>query len=84
MIEKSFITSVNKLEVGHHAIINKITASSKLKQRLLSFGFIRGNAIRLVSYSLVKKTFVVNVGEKSQFALRGEEAKHILVRISPK
>lgn len=74
--------SLNMLEVGSVGIIVKITADHELKQRLLSLGFIKGNQIKLISSSFARETFVVDIGSKTQYALRGTEAKYILVTVN--
>lgn len=78
-MNKIFTKTIDRLSIGHSATIEKITASSELKSRLLSLGFIKGNTIRVINSSMAKDTLVVSVEDKSRYALRHEEAKCILV-----
>ena len=58
---------------GCTTIVLKLNASGPLKQRLLSFGIMKGASISLMAYSMTKSTVEIKVG-KMQFALRSSEA----------
>jgi len=60
------------------AKIVKNRASDALKQRLVSFGMIKGAIVTVVAYAPSKSTIDVKVG-KMNIALRKEEAKLIEV-----
>ena len=61
---------------GSHCKVAKLHASGPLKQRLLSFGMMKGVQIELLEYSPTKSTVEVKVG-KMRIALRKEEAELI-------
>lgn len=56
----------------------KLHASGPLKQRLLSFGMMKGVGLELLEYSATKSTVEIKVG-KMRIALRKEEAELIEV-----
>lgn len=58
--------------------IVKLHASGPLKQRLLSFGMMKGAEIEVLEHSATKSTVEVRVG-KMRIALRREEAALIEV-----
>ena len=57
----------------------KLHTQGALKQRLVSFGIIKGATISLLGYSPTKSTVEIKVG-KMNIALRKEEAKAIEVQ----
>jgi len=61
---------------GCEATIKKLHASGPLKQRLVSFGIMKGATITLLEYAPRKSTIEVKVG-KMRLALRKEEADMI-------
>lgn len=63
---------------GGIATVVKIHASGALKQRLISFGIMRGSDIAMLECSPTKSTFEIKVGSVS-IALRKEEAQLIEV-----
>ena len=63
---------------GATFIIKKNNASGPLKQRLLSFGIMKGATITILECSAAKSTYEVKIG-KMQIALRREEAELIEV-----
>ncbi len=70
---------MNKLtqcEKGSSCKVAKIHATGPLKQRLLSFGIMKGVVVELLEYSTTKSTVEVKVG-KMRIALRKEEAELI-------
>lgn len=66
---------------GSNCTIVKLHASGPLKQRLLSFGMMKGVEIELLEYSATKSTIEIKVG-KMRIALRKEEAELIEVEIN--
>lgn len=56
----------------------KINATGALKQRLISFGLLRGATVRMLECAMTKSTFEVKIGNVS-IALRREEAELIEV-----
>ncbi|QOP45109.1 FeoA family protein [Sulfurimonas paralvinellae] len=63
---------------GCRVKVTKISADSTLKQRLISFGVMKGAELKVLEHSPGKKTIEIKVG-KMRIALRAEEAKHIEV-----
>ena len=68
---------------GCETRIVKIHASGPLKQRLVSFGIIKGASVTLLEYAPRKSTVEVKVG-KMRLALRKEEADLIEVEYEAK
>jgi len=66
------------LEKNQSGIVKKIHAKNELKQRLLSFGIIKGAKVTLLAMAPKKSTVEVEVG-KMKLALRKEEAALIEV-----
>lgn len=56
----------------------KLNAPTDLKQRLISFGIMKGTVIEVLEYSPAKSTIEVKVG-KMRIALRSKEAELIEV-----
>jgi ferrous iron transport protein A len=68
---------------GCETTIVKIHASGPLKQRLVSFGMMKGARVTLMEYAPRKSTVEVKVG-KMRLALRKEEADMIEVEYEAK
>ncbi len=66
---------LTECSIGCTAIVSKLNA---LKQRLVSFGIMKGATISLQAYSMTRSTVEIKVG-KMQFALRNSEASLIEV-----
>jgi len=64
------------LEKGNTATIVKIHANKVLKDRLTSFGVMRGEALTVKGCSLAKQTMEIEVGS-TLIAVRADEAKLI-------
>lgn len=73
---------MNLLECKQNDILEvlKLNTQGELRQRLVSFGIIKGATISLLGYSPTKSTVEIKVG-KMNIALRKEEAKAIEVQI---
>ncbi|MDD5211497.1 MAG: FeoA family protein [Sulfuricurvum sp.] len=78
MSEKSTMTLLSACTRGGVATVVKIHASGALKQRLISFGIMRGCEIMMLECSPTKSTFEIKVGNVN-LALRKEEAQLIEV-----
>jgi len=76
------IMKLNELEKGQSATIRKISADQDLKNRLLSFGVLRGSNILVSECAPAKKTIKILVNN-TMLALRLEEAKSIEVELCP-
>lgn len=70
--------TLDMLQKGDLGIIKNIESGSELKQRLSSFGVMRGTTITVKAFSLKKKTIEIEV-HRSHIALRLDEAKKIEV-----
>jgi len=70
---------LTNLQEGQKATITQINADKALKERLLSFGVVRGEEVTLKSFSLGKQTVEIEVGS-TLLALRADEAKKIEVK----
>ena len=66
------------LKKGEKGIIKAINALPELKQRLFSFGIVKGAEVEVVDCSINKSTLEVKVGN-TLLALRYDEAKAIEV-----
>jgi len=65
-------------ERGERVIVRKLHANYDLKQRLISFGVMKGAQIQVLEHAPRKKTIEIKVG-KMRLALRAEEAQMIEV-----
>ncbi len=63
---------------GEKVRVVKINADHQLKQRLISFGVMKGVIVEVLTYAPGKKTIEIKVA-KMRLALRDEEAKYIEV-----
>jgi ferrous iron transport protein A len=72
---------MNLLECKQNDILEvvKLNTEGELRQRLISFGVLRGATISLLGYSPTKSTVEIKVG-KMNIALRKDEAKAIEVK----
>ncbi len=68
---------------GCETTIKKLHATGPLKQRLVSFGIMKGATVILLEYAPRKSTVEVKVG-KMRLALRKEEADMIEVEDAAK
>ncbi len=66
------------LQKGNRATIVKIHADKALKDRLSSFGVMRGEELLIKGCSLAKQTMEIEVGS-TLIALRKDEAEQIEV-----
>jgi len=64
---------------GEKIEILKLDANGELKQRLISFGIMKGAIVQVLEQAPRKKTIEVKVG-KMRVALRAEEAELIEVK----
>jgi ferrous iron transport protein A len=69
---------LSDLKKGQEAIIKTIKATSKLKQRLHSFGVIPGEKLELKECSIARQTMEIEV-DNTLIALRRTEADKIEV-----
>lgn len=77
-MEKSTMTLLSACSKGGTARVVKINAAGPLKQRLISFGLMKGAEVKMLECSPTKSTFEIKVGNVS-LALRKEEAELIEV-----
>lgn len=69
---------LSELHKGDKAEIIKINADKALKDRLTSFGVMRGETLYIKGCSLAKQTMEIEIGS-TLIALRADEAKKIEV-----
>lgn len=69
---------LSQLKKGNRAEIIKINADKALKDRLNSFGIMRGEELVVKGCSLAKQTMEIEVGS-TLIAVRAEEAEKIEV-----
>jgi len=69
---------LNQLHKGDRALIVRIHAQKPLKDRLHSFGVMRGEEITVKGCSIGKQTMEIEAGS-TLIALRAEEAEKIEV-----
>lgn len=72
------MNSILDFKTDDELIIKKVKTDGTLKQRLLSFGIIKGAKIKLLGFSPTKSTVELRVG-KMNIALRRDEALSIEV-----
>ncbi len=70
--------NVTELQKGNRAEILRISADKALKDRLNSFGVMRGEELLVKGCSLAKQTIEIEVGS-TLIALRRDEAEKIEV-----
>ena len=71
------LTELKKQEA---AVVQKVNATGELKQRLASFGLLKGANIKIIDCSLGKSTLEVMV-DSTLLALRRSEAENIEVEV---
>jgi len=69
---------LSELKKQEEAIVKKVNASGELKQRLASFGLLKGANIKIIDCSLGKSTIEIMV-DGTLLALRKSEAENIEV-----
>ena len=69
---------LSQLHKGDEAVIVRINADSTLRNRLSSFGVVRGERLKVKGCSLAKKTMEIEI-EHTLLALREIEASKIEV-----
>jgi ferrous iron transport protein A len=62
-------------------IVKKLHTSGALRQRLVSFGLLKGSSVKCLAYSAMKGTYEIQIGKMS-IALRKDEAAKIEVEES--
>lgn len=72
------MTLLSACTKGGKATVAKIKATGALKQRLISFGLMKGAEITMLECGLTKSTFEIKIGSVN-IALRREEAELIEV-----
>jgi ferrous iron transport protein A len=70
--------SIIECEVDKSYLVKKLHTSGALRQRLVSFGILKGIQIRYLAHTGLRGTYNIQVG-KMNIALRKEEAQMIEV-----
>jgi len=74
------MSTLLECQKGCKVQVKKINADSALKQRLISFGVMKGATVLVLEHAPKKKTIEIKVG-KMRLALRDVEAQMIEVTI---
>jgi len=69
---------LSNLKKQEEAVVKRVNASGDLKQRLASFGLLKGANIKIIDCSLGKSTIEIMV-DGTLLALRKSEAENIEV-----
>ncbi len=69
---------LSDLSKNQEAVVLRVNASGELKQRLASFGLLKGANVKIIDCSLGKSTVEIMV-DSTLLALRREEAEKIEV-----
>ena len=69
---------LSELKKNQEAVVVRVDASGELKQRLASFGLIKGANVKVIDCSIGKSTIEIMV-DSTLLALRKEEAQKIEV-----
>lgn len=77
-MENVTMTLLSACTKGGTATVVKINASGALKQRLISFGLMKGAEVKMLECALNNSTYEIKVGNVS-LALRREEAELVEV-----
>ncbi len=67
------------IKIGERGVITSITADGSLKQRLLSFGLIKGVNVSVQALTSAKNTIKVKIEPHTTLMLRHTEAQHIQI-----
>jgi len=78
MTDRHTMTLLSACTKGGRATVARINATGALKQRLISFGLMKGVEVQMLECSVTKSTFEIKVGSL-RIALRREEAELIEV-----
>lgn len=71
---------LSKSQRGDKVQVLKINADTLLKQRLISFGIMKGTVLEVLEHAPAKSTIEIKVG-KTRLALRAKEADMIEVEL---
>lgn len=71
--------NLTELKKGNRAEILKVSADKALKDRLTSFGVMKGEELLIKGCSLAKQTIEIEVGS-TLIALRKDEAEKIEIK----
>jgi len=69
---------LSELKKHQEAVVTKVNATAELKQRLASFGLLKGANVKVIDCSIGKSTIELMV-DNTLLALRKEEADNIEV-----
>jgi len=70
--------TIIECKINQSYIIKKLHTTGALRQRLISFGILKGVKIKYLAHTNLKGTYEIQVG-KMNIALRQEEAQKIEV-----
>lgn len=70
--------TIIECKINQSYIVKKLHTTGALRQRLISFGILKGVEIKYLAHTNLKGTYEIQVG-KMNIALRKEEAEKIEV-----
>jgi ferrous iron transport protein A len=70
--------NITQAQIAQNYTVKKLHTTGALRQRLISFGIIRGANIKYLAHTNLKSTYEIRVG-KMNIALRKDEAQKIEV-----
>lgn len=70
--------TIVECEINKTYIVKKLHTTGALRQRLISFGILKGAKIKYLAHTSLKETYEIQVG-KMNIALRKDEAEKIEV-----
>ena len=71
--------TIMELKAGETGIIKQINGTTHLKQRLIRFGIIPNNFIKMVKPSPMKDPYQFIINDNISITLRKRDANHILI-----
>jgi len=78
MNNKEAVKTLSSCHIGEKVKVVKLSASTELKQRFISFGIMKEAVVEILERSPAKSTLEIKVG-KMRVALRAKEAEMIEV-----
>ncbi|RLA75250.1 MAG: ferrous iron transport protein A [Epsilonproteobacteria bacterium] len=70
---------ITEAVIGQEYVVKKLHTTGALRQRLISFGILKGVHIKYLAHTNLKSTYEIRVG-KMNIALRKDEAQKIEVQ----
>ena len=78
LLKKKYMQRLTECPKGCRVKVRRLYAQGALKQRLVSFGIMKGTEIEVLEFAPAKSTVEIKIG-RMRLALRNEEARMIEV-----